>query len=412
MTENQHSSTSDKNGMSKKKALFISLSILLAAALATLVIFLTEPEAKRAGATKETAMLVDIVTAQSGTFSPTVKATGTVQAAQDIVLSPRVSGEIISRSEAFIPGSYVKKGKMLLQIDPSDYKNSLQLRQSELEQAMADYNIELGRQSVAKQDYEFIGDTLSAENQALVLRKPQLRASKSRVDAARASVAQAQLNLDRTTIKAPFDAQIITRNANVGTQVAPGEPLGRLVGIDEYWVVTTIPLSKVRWLTFSEDINKASKVKVHSRAAWSPDEYRTGYLTRLIGALEEQTRLARVLVTIPDPLSHKTKNKNLPQLLIGSFMEVEIEAREIEDVVRLNRDFIRKNKKVWVMEDSMLFIRDVNILFQDAVHAYIDSGLSEGEKIVTTNLSTVVDSARLRTGSQEAPGDPEGITEE
>lgn len=399
MANNEHTSNTVKKPMNRRKTFLLSMGILLAGALVTALVFLTEPKAKRGGATKQTAMLVDVVVSEKGNYSPTVKTSGTVQPAQDIVLSARVSGEIRSLSSSFVPGSFVMKGEELLQIDPADYINTLQLRQSELEQAIADYTLELGRQSVAKQDYELIGDTAMAENRALVLREPQLRASRAQVDAARASIAQARLNLKRTTIKAPFDAQIINRNANVGTQVALGTNLGRLVGVNEYWVIATVPLAKLRWLSFSENKEEASAVKVRSRTAWKPGEYRTGYLTQLIGALEEQTRLARVLITIPDPLARKPENQSLPPLIIDAFLEVEIEASEIQDVVRLNRDLIRKNETVWVMQDSMLFIKEVSIQFRDAVYAYIDSGLLEGEKVVTTNLSTVVDSARLRTAN-------------
>jgi len=36
---------------------------------------------------------------------------------------------------------------------------------------------------------------------------------------------------------APFDAQILNRSVNVGSQVAPGDELGRLVGVEEYWII-------------------------------------------------------------------------------------------------------------------------------------------------------------------------------
>ena len=181
--------------MDRKKTLLLSFIILLAGAGITAIIFSTEPTATREGATKQTAMLVEIIDAEKGNFTPTVTALGTVEAAEDIILSPRVSGEIIQRSPDFTPGGFVNKGDELLKIDPSDYRNILHQRQSELQQAEADYQIELGRQSIARQDYEMLNDTLSEENRSLVLRQPQLNASRSRVESARAAVEQAQLDL-------------------------------------------------------------------------------------------------------------------------------------------------------------------------------------------------------------------------
>src|SRR5690606_30117842 len=110
-------------------------------------------------------------------------------------------------------------------------------RKSDLQTARADLSMEMGRQDVAQKDFELIGDELSPENKELVLRGPQLESAKADIAAAEAAVNQAELNLQRATIRAPFDAHIISRNANIGSQLAPGDALGRLVGIDEYWLV-------------------------------------------------------------------------------------------------------------------------------------------------------------------------------
>jgi multidrug efflux system membrane fusion protein len=384
--------------MNKNKTVITSIIILLTSAVITLFVFLTEPEAQREAATKKTAMLVDVVQVNRGSYTPTVIATGTVQAAKDITLSPQVGGEVVKISDNFIPGSFVKKSEILLQVNPADYRNTLQLRKSDLQLAKADLSMEMGRQDVAQKDYELIGADLSPENKALVLRKPQLEAARANVAAAEAAVNQARLNLQRTTIRAPFDAHIISRNVNAGSQVASGAELGRLVGMDEYWIVANVPVAKVNWLSFAENEGKVgSDVKVINNTSWPSGQYREGKLFRLVGALDMQTRMARVLVSVPDPLARTTSMDTVPPLMIGTFVETHIEAREIQDVIRLNRDYIRKNETVWVMEEGKLTIRNVEILFQDAEYAYIKRGLSDHDKIVTTDLATVVEGSGLRT---------------
>ncbi|MCF8307446.1 MAG: efflux RND transporter periplasmic adaptor subunit [Bacteroidales bacterium] len=386
--------------MKKKTTLIISLAALAVAAVVVLVIFSTEPTAKRAGATKQTAMLVNVIEVEKGTYRPEIEAMGTVEPSQDIVLSPRVSGEIMERSDAFTPGGYVQKGEVLLQIDPSDYKNTLEQRKSELLQAQADLNVEMGRQTVAEKDYQLIDETLSEKNKDLVLRKPQLNAARSRVQSAKAAVEQAKLELNRTTIKAPFDAHILSRNVNVGSQVSPGQNLGRLVGRETYWVEATVPVSKLRWISFPEgDTATGSDVLVRNRSAWPEGEYRKGYLYRLVGSLEDETRMARVLVNVPDPLAYNAKNEEKPALMIGSYVQSKIKGKRVTNVIRLNRDYVRKNETVWVMEDEKLRIQDVDIMTRDAENAYIREGLSDGDKVVTTNLSTVADGAKLRVKS-------------
>jgi RND family efflux transporter MFP subunit len=387
----------NKSNMSWRKSLLISLAILLVGAGIVILIFSTEPSATRGGATKETAMLVDVIEAEEGDFHPTIKAMGTVKASQDIILSPRVSGEIIERSDNFTPGGFVKKGETLLQIDPSDYENALQQRKSELSQALADLNVEMGRQNVAEKDYKLLDESLSAENKELVLRKPQLDAVKSRVEAAKAAVDQAELNLERTAIKAPFDAHILSRSVNIGSQVSPGQNLGHLVGLDTYWVETTVPTSKLRRINIPDNPGEeGAEVKIRNRTAWQEGEFRTGKIYKLVGALEKQTRMARVLVSIKDPLAYRSESSDLPTLMIGSFVETLIKGEKINDVVRLNRDYIRKDNTVWVMKNGKLSIRDVKIVFKDSKYAYIGEGLNDGEKIVQTNLTTVTEGARLR----------------
>jgi RND family efflux transporter MFP subunit len=377
------------------KTLFICLAIFAAGAVATVLIFFTEPTAQRTGASKETAMLVEVTTVAPDTARPTIEAMGTVRPSQEIMLRPQVGGKIMDRADAFTPGGFVDAGTKLLQIDPSDYRNTLQEERSDLQQAQADLTLEQGQQNVAQQDYRQLQDTISGENRALVLRKPQLESARSQVQAAEAAVEQAQLNLQRTSITAPFDAHILQRDVNVGSQVAPGDRLGRLVGLDTYWVEATVPVSKLRWLRMPDNGETGARVRVRNRTAWPEGEYREGRLFRLVGSLEEDTRLARVLIEVPDPLAREG-NADRPRLLLGSYVEAQIRTERLDDVVRLNRDYVRDGETVWLMEDGTLRIRDVNVLFRDATHAYIDEGIDEETRVVTTNVSTVRDGAPLR----------------
>jgi RND family efflux transporter MFP subunit len=301
---------------------------------------------------------------------------------------------------------------VLLRINPADYRNTLLLRKRDLELAKANLSIEMGRQDVARKDFELIGQEMSEENRALVLREPQLESEKANVAAAEAAVNQAQLDLERTTIRAPFDAHIISRNTNVGAQLAPGAEIGRVVGMDEYWVVANVPMGKVNWLTFSDNVaGTGSAVKIYSNN-WSAGQYREGKLFRLVGALDAQTRLARVLISVPDPLVRKASMDTVPPLMIGAFVESHIQAREIQDVVRLSRDYLRQGGTVWVMEEGKLRIRNVEVTFQDADYAYISKGLSDNDQVVTTDLSTVVEGSDLRTQGEETLSKPEQTTNE
>ena len=377
----------------KSTLLVCALLFLLGAGIIA-IIFSTEPTATRSSASKDTAMLVEVIKAEKGDFRPVIEVMGTVVPTRDIILRPRVNGRIIERSEDFTPGGEVEEGQVLLRIDPKDYRNSLEQRKSELRQAKADLKIERGKQEVAKSDYRSLDKNLPPEKRALMLRKPQMNSTLARVNSARAAVDQARLELSRTRVEAPFDAHILSRDVNLGSQVSAGENLARLVGVDTYWVEATVPVSKLKHISFSrEEGEKGAKTKIRDRAAWQKGEYRMGRLYKFVGTLEERTRMARVLISVDDPLALESPDK--PVMIIGAYVQARIRAGEIQDVVRLSRDYVRKKDTVWVMHKGELDIRYVDIAFRDQGNAYIQSGLEDGEKVVTTKLSTVVNGTKL-----------------
>ncbi|KAA5539573.1 efflux RND transporter periplasmic adaptor subunit [Roseiconus nitratireducens] len=370
------------------------LAILAASAGAIVWINRTEPTAQQIKATRQSSALVETVTVRRGTYSPRLVVLGTVQAAQDITLSPRVSGQVIEMSPKLVPGGMVSKGDVLLRIDPADFENALSISESELEQAEASLKIEQGRQSLAKKELALLEGAIDETNRALVLRQPQITSIRAEVSAAKAAVERAKLDLARTTVVAPFDAQILSRSVNVGSQVSPGDDLAQLVGIDEYWISAAIPVRNLQWLQFGESEDQpGSTVRLRNPDSWPPGAVREGRVARMIGALDQQTRLARVLVTVPDPLG---RTSDAPPLILDTLIQTEIEARPLRDVARIDRDLVRDSDTVWVMKDDKLEIRQADIVFRDAQHAYIRDGLQDGDEVVITTLATVTEGVGLR----------------
>ncbi|TGN39180.1 efflux RND transporter periplasmic adaptor subunit [Marinobacter confluentis] len=393
---NENAARPERGRAGPLKTLFVSLMIVLVGAALIWLIFKTEPTATRKDAARETAMLVDVRTISRGDFTPTVEAMGQVMPAREVTLGSRVSGEVVSQAEVFSPGRQVDKDEELLRIDPADYEAALLQRRSELMQAQADLEIEQGQQTVARQEFELLGESIEAVNDALILRKPQLNQAKARVAIAEAAVKQAELNLARTRIRAPFPAQVLSREVTLGSQVSSGQSLGRLVGTDEYWVEATVPLSKLRWLSFDANPDAATApVRLRHDTVWPSGQNREGRLTQLVGELDDNARMARVLITVEDPLA-LDQAAGQPPLILGSFVRAEIDGQTLEDVVRIERGLVRRNNTVWVMEDRKLAIRDLDIVFQDQEYAYIRNGLEDGDQLITNELASVVGGARLR----------------
>ncbi|MFK7768176.1 MAG: efflux RND transporter periplasmic adaptor subunit [Mariniblastus sp.] len=414
----------------------VCVAILAGAAGAIIVINRTEPTAQKINSTRKSAALVETITVERGDFSPRLAVLGTVESAQQISLSPRVSGQVIELAPEFAPGGMVTKGDLLLRIDPADFENALSISKSELEQAEASMEIELARQRLAEKELKLLEGSIDGTNRGLVMREPQIASIKAQVSAARAAVERAQLNLERAEIFAPFDAQVLNRLVNVGSQVRLGDELGQLIGLEEYWVMAAVPVRSLRWVQFpiaaekntaianaaetnnvekknvgqtnspagsidatdnDSDGTAGSTVILRNQDAWGPGVEREARVSRLIGTLDQQSRLARVLIIVDDPLGQTSDN---PPMILNTLIETEIKGKLIKDVIRLPRAFVRDQDTVWVMKDEKLEIRETEVVFSDADYAYIRTGLESGDEIVTTTLATVAEGVGLRKTNQ------------
>jgi RND family efflux transporter MFP subunit len=392
----------DRRSGARRIALTVGacLGILGVAAGAIVLIHSTEPEAERVGATRKSAALVETLTVSRASHRPELVVLGTVEPARDIVLSPRVSGQVVAVGPNFKPGGFVRAGEVLLRIDSADFENVVAMRESALHEAQALLAIEEGRQSVAEYEFELLGEEIDASNRALVLREPQIASARAGVEAAEAAVNQAKLDRDRAEVVAPFDAQILSRSADVGSHVSPGNDLARLVGIEEYWVTATVPVRDLEWIRFPDGDRPGSAVRVRNRAGGRPGVFREGRVMQLIGMVDRQTRLARVLVTIEDPLA---RDLDAPPLILGTVVETRIEGRALPDIVRLDRSYLREGNTVWVLRDDQLDIREVEVVYEDARFAYIGEGLADEDQVVTTSLATVAPGIELK--KMDAPAE-------
>ncbi len=377
----------DTGSRTRRTALIIVGIFAVALALVALI-RMTEPESQQEGAVRRTAMLVEVAEVEHGTFVPEIEAMGTVRSSQEVALEPRVSGQVIRVADDFVPGRVLPEGAELLRIDPADAKDALAQARSALKRAQSELAMERGRQEVAKVERAQVTQPLTEEQEALILRTPQLRAAQAAVTSAEADLRQAELAVARTTVTAPFRALVVDRTASTGSQIGPGESVGTLLDVDRFWVELTLA---TRHLPFLGDTG--SRVWLRDHAAWPEGTWREATLDSVVRQVDAQTRMARLLVVVDDPLG---LDAQAPALLAGSFVKARIETAPLNDVIRLPLAWLRKGSTVWEMEDESLRIRQVDVVLEDARHAYIAGGLSPDAKVVTTDLSTVTEGAALR----------------
>lgn len=368
----------------------------------------TKPKAKpRVKPVHETIVQVSTVS-----FKPeqtNITAMGSVVAAREIDLKPRVSGEILSMATSMVPGGYLEKGENILKIDAADYELIVMQLESDVAMAKSNLAIEMGRQLVAKKEFELLGETASDEEKILMLRTPQLNNQKATLKAAEAKLKKAKLDLTRTRLKSPFNAVVRSRNVNVGTRVSSSSVLATLVGTDVFWVELALPVEQLKWLTIPQDnvSKKGALVHIYPQSIGNSEVYRTGHVVRLAAELEERGRMARIFVEVEDPLCLKAENKALPPLFLGSFVRADIAGTTMEAAFSLQRPYLRDGNTVWLLgDDGTLNVRTVNIAFRDKESVLISDGVVDGEKLITSNISVPVAGMRLRLEGDKGEKDP------
>ncbi|RLA21910.1 MAG: efflux RND transporter periplasmic adaptor subunit, partial [Gammaproteobacteria bacterium] len=367
-----------------------------------------KPRAKRDIA-PPVAPLVNLIQVNKTDFSSTVYATGNVIPAQKVNLTSRINGMIISVSPNFVPGGYLTKGEQIVRLDPTDYQLSIKEKENALAKANFDLTLELGQQAIAQREFILLNADLDQQSRDLVLRKPHLALAKTAIEAAQAALTQARLNLKRTKTSSPFNAIVLETNAHIGSWVSTfstGTPLIKLAGTDSFWVLASLSVDKLNKIDIPDMHDTAgSKVKIYFPAAWGEQAYRAGRVKRLKVELEPSGRMAELIIEIQDPLSLLKENKDLPSLILGAFVRVEISGHLLKDVLPVPETVIHSGQKIWlVTEQNTLDIKTITPVWYEKGKVFINAGqIPVNARIITNNLSAPVQgmAVRVQTITQE-----------
>lgn len=394
---NERDATGARKRPHKVLFFFLSPAIIVLSVLIAVIMVKTKPKARRQ-APGERVTQVTLSTLQSVSERIVLRAAGTVVPAQQVSLKPRVSGEVVWLSPKFIPGGRFDAGDELLRIDDSDYGFVVETRKAELAQAELAYKLELGQQDIARYEWNLIGDrsTATAMDEELSLRQPHLKSAKAKLESAKAALERAELDLARTRIQAPFNGVVVSRDVDVGEQVSAQAQLGALAGADEYWIEATLPVDQLRWVEVPDPAGAggaSAKVRpaggVRAAAEWD------GRVIEVKPDLESKGRLAQLLVSVRDPLDRAVRLKNEIPLLIGAYVNLEMDGPLLDGLHRLPAAAVHDGRMVWIMADGRLEFRPVEILWRDADAVLISGGLTNGERAVVSGIAAPVPGMRL-----------------
>lgn len=356
----------------------------------------TAPKAQKVAPVKQ-AQLVQVQPVKRGDSQAKIYSYGTVVAARSVVLKSQVSGQVVEMNPQFDLGACLAAGTTVVQIDPRDYRLAVEKQQAAVNNAQAGLNLEQGQQDVARQEWQMFRqqEEGASEPPPLALRAPYLLQAQAQIATAQSGLEQARLDLQRTTIRVPFDALVTTKEVELGAQLMAQGAVATLVATDTFWVEVSVPVAQLPWLELPR-VNSETGARAQIGMVNS-DASRQGQVVRLLGHLKEGGRMARLLVAIDDPLEKQQPLGQRRPLLLGDYVEVTLFGRSLADVVPLSRNVVHNGNQVWLLSaENTLIIRTVDILWKDRDTIYVRHGLEDGDLVIVSDLSVGVEGMALR----------------
>ena len=291
---------------------------------------------------------------------------GEIRARYESRLGFRVAGKIVSRKVDV--GAMVKRGQLLMQLDPQD----LQLAQSQANAALgaAESNLDLAKAELAR--YKDLREKNFVSQAVLDSKETAYRAARASYDQAVATLRTQRNQTGYGNLVADVDGVVTGIDAETGQVVAAGAPVVRLAQLGEKEVVISIPEDQV------DALRKVSDVTVRTWA--NPDEALPGKLRELSPVADTATRTYTAKISLP---------KAPEDVRLGMTAYVTFSANGENPMLKVPLTALVQNQgasAVWVVENGSVRLAPVQIAGASGNEMLVASGLSPGQVVVTAGV--------------------------
>lgn len=327
--------------------------------------------------------LVDVIVLETMTTSFEIHSQGTVRPRTETVLSAEVSGTIISISPKFVAGGVFQSGEVLMRIDPTNYEVALEQAAALVSQRTIEFK---GAKKLQSQGYR-------AES--------ELASATAALAAAKAERVRAQRNLERTSIRLPYEGIVRAKETDLGQFVSTGTRLGVVFATDYAEIrlpLTDLDLAYVD-LPGAVEIARSGAADGPAVTLSATQKGRlvkwAAKIVRTEGVVDEKSRVTYVVARVVDPYQLHGDGNAMP---MGTFVAATIQGVVAENIIRVPRSVVRgSDELVFVDAEDKLVIRKVDIVRADADYVFISGGAEAGERVVVTVLETAINGLRVRT---------------
>jgi RND family efflux transporter MFP subunit len=312
---------------------------------------------------------------------------GSVRAHHTTTITPLVAGTIRIVNPCFENGAFFKEGEILAELDPADLQAALTAAESRLARAEAALAQEEARAKQAKLNWEDIG--YDEEPSPLVLRIPQLKEANAVVTSARADLDQAQRNLERAKIRAPFDGRVKDRLVGLGQAVGATTALGEVFATDFAEIRLPLAPSQLPFVDLpTREGDAPVNVTLTDALGNLTETERNTWQARIVrteGTLDENSRELFAIARIEDPFGLHTEK---PELRIGQPVRAAVEGVVLKDVFVIPRDSLRGINRIYLIDQTEPALKRTEIapIWSNADVLVVRDGLESGDWLATSRL--------------------------
>ena len=373
-----------------KRRLVVAAILIVAFVIMGVLGSMKQPPPKKEAV--DNTLLVETLALRNETVNFKINSQGTVRPLINTTLSAEVSGTITYISDKFVAGGLFSADEVLMEIDPTDYEVALTQAKALVKQRQIEYD---GAKKLRKSGFRAEAELASAE---------------AALAAAEASLVIAKRNLDRTKIRLPYKGIVREKTADLGQYVNPGSRLAVTFAIDTAEVrlpltdrdlsFLDLPAYQVQTTNYDELPNVTlSAIQKGKLTNWEAKIIRTE------GVVDENSRVTFAVAQVIDP--YKTNQTlsatNTTVLPVGTYVTAEITGVSMDNLMKVPREALRGQNQVLIVDsESKLRIRDISVLYTDKTHAYINAGVSEGERIILTAIESPINGMSVRTTKDTA----------
>lgn len=322
---------------------------------------------------------------------------GKVQASQTANLSAAVAGPVAWISSAMEAGGYVTEGETLLRLDASDYETMLARSEASVQQA----NAESGHASREYDRMKELAEQRLASQSQLQDAQRLAEVSIARLADAEANHRQAQLDLQRTEIKAPFNAIVETREVELGQYVNRAQSIAVLYGANEVEVRVPLAIRQLGYLDIplglQGELPPEQAPAVTLTGTYGGAEHHwEGTLVRIEASIDPNSNTVQTIIRVSQPTAtidwtSAEEIKAIP-LPIGLYVHADIIGKTVDSLISLPRSVIRNNNQVLVVDaENKMYYREVDIFRLEEENVLISGGILPGERVCISPIQAVVD---------------------